>query len=335
MQFGEVPLDRAEGAILAHSQAIEGGRLRKGLLLGPGEIAALRAAGHQAVTVARLEPGDCDENAAARLLGAAITGDGAHGLRAGTAGTGRVNIYATGPGLLRLDVARIEAANLVDPMITLATLPQYAPLGDRRMAATVKIISYAVRETDAARAAELLHGALHRCPPRIRTAGLIVTEMAPDDTPQALTAKGRAAVEARLSALGVTLVDCRLTAHATQPIAEALAGLQGEIALILTASATSDPADVAPEAVRRAGGRVDRFGMPVDPGNLLFLGAQGGRPVIGLPGCVRAPALNGADWVLERIVCGIEVGDAQIARMGVGGLLKEGPLRPHPRERHG
>ena len=47
--------------------------------------------------------------------------------------------------------------------------------------------------------------------------------------------------------------------------------------------------------------------MPVDPGNLLFLGEPGGRPVVGLPGCARSPALNGVDWVLERLAAGLEV----------------------------
>ena len=73
------------------------------------------------------------------------------------------------------------------------------------------------------------------------------------------------------------------------------------------------------------------FGMPVDPGNLLFLGELSGRTVIGLPGCARAPALNGADWVLSREICGISVSARDIAGMGVGGLLKEIPTRPQPR----
>ena len=101
--------------------------------------------------------------------------------------------------------------------------------------------------------------------------------------------------------------------------------------LILTGSATSDIDDVAPSALRAAGGQIERFGMPVDPGNLLFLGARDGQDVIGLPGCARAPALNGADWVLSRIVCGVPVSDSDIAGMGVGGLLKEIPTRPQPR----
>ena len=101
--------------------------------------------------------------------------------------------------------------------------------------------------------------------------------------------------------------------------------------LILGASATSDAADTCPAALVAAGGRLIRFGMPVDPGNLLFLGEHAGRPVVGLPGCARSPALNGADWVLERLAAGLAVTGADIAAMGVGGLLKEIAARPQPR----
>jgi molybdenum cofactor cytidylyltransferase len=55
--------------------------------------------------------------------------------------------------------------------------------------------------------------------------------------------------------------------------------------------------------------------------------------VIGRPGGARSPALNGADWVLERLACGVSVSAADIAAMGVGGLLKEIPTRPQPRAR--
>ncbi len=79
-----------------------------------------------------------------------------------------------------------------------------------------------------------------------------------------------------------------------------------------------------------AGGTVEHFGMPVDPGNLLLVGKVGGGTVIGLPGCARSPKLNGFDWVLQRHAAGLPVGKAEIARMGVGGLLAEIP-RPSPR----
>ena len=95
--------------------------------------------------------------------------------------------------------------------------------------------------------------------------------------------------------------------------------------LIHGASAILDRRDVIPSAIERAGGRVDHFGMPVDPGNLLLLGHVGERVVLGLPGCARSPKVNGFDWVLERLVAGLPVGSAEIMRMGAGGLLAEIP----------
>ena len=80
-----------------------------------------------------------------------------------------------------------------------------------------------------------------------------------------------------------------------------------------------------PAAIVAAGGRIDHFGMPVDPGNLLLLGHLGGRTVLGLPGCARSPKVNGFDWVLERLVAGLPVRAGEIMRMGSGGLLAEIP----------
>ena len=75
--------------------------------------------------------------------------------------------------------------------------------------------------------------------------------------------------------------------------------------------------------------------MPVDPGNLMLLARCGDVPVVGLPGCVRSPKLNGFDWVLQRLAAGLEVGAADIMAMGAGGLLTEIPARPLPRAEAG
>ena len=68
------------------------------------------------------------------------------------------------------------------------------------------------------------------------------------------------------------------------------------------------------------------FGMPVDPGNLLLLGNIGDATVVGLPGCARSPKLNGFDFVLERLLADLPSARAEIAAMGVGGLLTRNPL---------
>lgn len=329
MKFGPVSLDQAEGAVLAHSARLPDGRLKKGTVLGAAEVARLREAGEHSVIAARLEEGDLSEDAAAERLARAIVPDPERaGLRLGRAATGRVNIHATAPGVVEVLAERVHALNALHPMITVATVPPWQRVADRTMVATVKIISYAV--PGAALEAACLAGqsALRLCPVRARTVDLIQTDT--DGTEKG--AKGQAVTQERLDRLGVTLGPVQVVSHRLEPLAEAIRASTADAILILTGSATSDLHDVAPEALRAAGGHVAHFGMPVDPGNLLFFGDLGGRPVIGLPGCARSPALNGADWVLERLLCGVRMTPADIAAMGVGGLLKEIPVRGRLRE---
>ncbi|MCH8168185.1 MAG: molybdopterin-binding/glycosyltransferase family 2 protein [Proteobacteria bacterium] len=332
MKFGPVPLAEAEGAILAHSVGLAAGRLKKGRRLSAADIAALAAEGMAEVTVARLGQTDVPEDPAAARIGAALAPEAeAQGLVVSAPFTGRVNLYAVGAGVLRLDAALIGRLNAIDEAITVATLPDHARVAPRQMLATVKIIPYAAPGTAVAAAEAMLAGgaAIRVNPLARKTASLILTR-----TPgmaEKLVTKGAEAVRARVAALGIELVSEVRVAHVTADLARAVAGAPGEMVLILTGSATSDRNDVGPAALVAAGGRLIRFGMPVDPGNLLFLGELAGRPVIGLPGCARSPKLNGADWVLERVACGLDPTTEEIAAMAVGGLLKEIPSRPEPR----
>ena len=328
MKFGPVPVAESPGAVLAHSMDVRNVRWRKGRVLSEADAASLAAAGIAEVIVARLGAEDINEDAAAAEVAAALASDPAVSLlRLTSASAGRVNLYAMSPGALDINAEAIKAANQVDPMITVATLPAFARIREGGMAATVKIISYGVARGTVSQAANLARDAMRVRPVAVSRACLIQTDIG------AGPGKGEAAMRGRLDALGIDLADVETVPHRVEELAEAIRASDSDLVLILTASATQDLRDVAPSAVRASGGSITRFGMPVDPGNLLFLGTQGGRPVIGLPGCARSPALNGADWVLERVVCGMDVNDAHIAAMGVGGLLKESPVRPHPRER--
>ena len=153
MKFGPVSLDEAEGTILAHS--VEAAqkpystqfsyRIPKGTCLTSDHLDDLREEGLSEVTVARLEAGDVHEDSAAlRLAHAIVVDEAGQDLRISGAGAGRVNLYATGCGVLRLDRTRIEAMNAVDPMISIATVPDYHRVDAGGMVATIKIISYAV-----------------------------------------------------------------------------------------------------------------------------------------------------------------------------------------------
>ncbi|WIY24038.1 molybdopterin-binding protein [Parasedimentitalea psychrophila] len=332
MKFGQVPLTEAAGAILAHSLQAGGRRIAKGTELTATDLTDLKAAGFGEITVARLEAGDVQENEAALALARMIVPDPeAQQVRISGAGAGRVNLYAATCGVVQLDADRLKAVNEVDPMISIATVPGWHRVDAGGMIATIKIISYAVPQTALLCAGAGAGGALEVSAPAYGSATLIETRVSAD-TP---SEKGRAAMAGRLDRMGLELSPRVVVPHSEAELARAIADAPGELVLILTGSATSDPLDVAPQALRRAGGEVTRFGMPVDPGNLLFLGTLGDSPVVGLPGCARSPALNGADWVLERVICGINVSSGDIAAMGVGGLLKEIPTRPMPRRSEG
>ena len=325
MKFGSLAVSDAEGAILAHSLTLNDGALRKGRVLGAEDISRLKAAGIHTVTAARLEPDDISEDAAAEVIGGHLT---APGLHLGTVFTGRVNLIAEAAGIIRVNASAVAALNAVDEGLTVATVPDLMRIEADQLVATVKVIPYALPQSVVQNGAAALGEAPIRLHPfQGGTAHLVMTK-----TPgfkESLLAKGEAVVRDRVETLGYRLAQVTIVAHEEVAIAEALQ--PADLTLILGASATSDRADVAPAAVIRAGGQIDRFGMPVDPGNLLFLGQIEGKPVVGLPGCARSPALNGVDWVLERLSAGLPVTGADIAAMGVGGLLKEMTGRPQPR----
>ena len=98
--------------------------------------------------------------------------------------------------------------------------------------------------------------------------------------------------------------------------------------LISGASAISDRHDVIPQALEKAGGTIIRCGIPVDPGNLLMLGEIGSSTVIGIPGCVRSPKLNGLDLFMDRLACNLPVNADWINSLAIGGLMDEIIDRP-------
>jgi molybdenum cofactor cytidylyltransferase len=328
--FGPVPLDRAEGCVLAHTQRLPGLVLKKGAVLDAAGVAALRQAGRDPVIAATLEPGDVAEDAAATRLADALLSPG---LDRSRAGTGRVNLVAHRSGLLRVDAAAVDALNGLDEALTLATLPDWASVAAGEMVATIKVIPFAVAGAVLDRAVQAAGpGAMRLCPYRAKTVGLVMTTL-PGLKPSILVGTAEA-TRNRVEGLGGTMLPALECAHQARPIAAALRQLldQGaDILLVAGASAVVDRRDVGPAGIVAAGGEILHFGMPVDPGNLICLGSLAGRPAMVLPGCARSPKLNGIDWVLSRLFSGLVVDGRAVAGMGVGGLLKDVGARPLPR----
>ncbi len=331
MKFGPVSPREAIGGTAVHSIRKGSLVLKKGTVIGEAEARALDEAGVAQVAVARLEAGDVPEDQAAAEIAKAVAGEG---VRIDRAFTGRANLFAEHAGVLVVDKDAVDALNRVDESITLATLQAYKPVVAGEMIATVKIIPFAV--ADAARKAALgvlTAPTVRVAPYRIRKVGVVST-LLPGLSPKVVD-KTLRITEERLKPAGAAIVAERRVPHEREALARAIGEVLqegAELAVVFGASAIADRRDVIPSAIEAAGGRVEHFGMPVDPGNLMLIGQAGQRPVLGAPGCARSPKENGFDWILMRLLAGLAVTRGDVTAMGVGGLLMEIVTRPQPRE---
>ncbi len=204
------------------------------------------------------------------------------------------------------------------------------------MVATVKIIPFAVAAPWSTAVVVASRGSA-RSSPSIRSGrcGSALIQTVLPGIKDSVLAKTVADHRSAAGALGQPRSRDELrTPHEAEPSPRRSTALarDSDMVIVFGASALCDFDDVIPAAIRQAGGEVLRAGMPVDPGNLLVLGRLGGKPVLGAPGCARSPKENGFDWVLDRLIAGLDVTASDIAGMGVGGLLMEIPTRPQPRE---
>jgi carbon monoxide dehydrogenase subunit G len=336
-RFGPVPLEEAVGRILGHNIAGPDGRrlFRKGRPLAADDVEALRAMGRRVVYVARLGASDVPEDEAARRIATAV---GGRGLELSGPHSARANLLSTSLGVLRVDTARLRRLNEIEG-ITIATLLGASAVQPRQVAATVKVIPFAVPESSV-RAAEAVAAesgpVLHVDAIAPRPAGLILSGSPP--VRDRVLAEFDPPLRSRLLALGSEIQRVDFVPLEDETGEDALAAaLRAQVdagaALVILAGETAivDRHDIAPRAIEKAGGEIVAFGAPVDPGNLLLLAYLGSVPVLGAPGCARSRKTNVIDWVLPRLLAGERLGRSEIVALGHGGLLEDVPERPMPR----
>jgi molybdenum cofactor cytidylyltransferase len=332
MKFGEFPLSEAKDAILAHSHRLPERALKKGRRLTSEDIDTLRAAGYKKVVCAKLEKGDILEDDAANQLAGAVTGPL---LSKAIAFTGRCNLFAEADGLVLYDPPRLNGFNMVDESITLGVVPPYQSVSKGQMVATLKIIPFALPENTVriARAiAEKSERLIKIEPFRALKVGFVQSRLT--GTKESVLDSTRRVTEARLRSLGCDLAKEIRCDHDESSVSKGIAEVLNDgvdLVLVSGASAVVDRRDIVPASIEKAGGFIQHFGMPVDPGNLMLMATIQDVPIIGMPGCARSPKLNGFDWVLQRIVADVPLESEDIMRMGAGGLLKDVATRPLPR----
>jgi len=325
--FSRFASESAEGLVLAHTIRMPGCLIKKGHTLNSKDITELISNEIEHVSGAHLEQDDVTENEAALKIATALCGNG---LRVGKPVAGRCNIYANSKGLISINAAVVNAINLYDGTITVATLSPDDDVQINQTVASIKVIPFAVSK-------KVLHAcsmlakqdtisAVSLKPFIPHLVGLILTK-AENIKPSVLDATVEV-MNDRVRCYGSEMNFNQRCAHTIEPIIQTLkSALSSESNLILICGATVnvDIGDIIPSAIVLLGGTIEHFGMPVEPGNMLLLARIGPKTIICMPGCSRSPKLNGFDWVLQRILTGQLVNRLDIMQMGVGGLIKDVP----------
>jgi molybdenum cofactor cytidylyltransferase len=331
MKFGPASPADALGGVTVHTLRQGSLVLKKGTTIGSAEVEALNKAGVKEIVVVRLEDGDVSEDVAAGGIARAIAGEGVDVERAFT---GRSNLFAAQAGVLVVDREAVDNINRVDEAITFATLPAFKAVVVGEMIATVKIVPFGIAADLCDRAVAAAEtGRMRVAPYKIKRVGIVSTVL-PGLAVKVIDKTLRVTAD-RLAPAGAAIIAERRVPHEEAALAAAikeLLGLGAELVIVFGASAIADRRDVIPAALESVGGKIEHFGMPVDPGNLLLIGNAGGAPVLGAPGCARSPVENGFDWVLMRLLAGLKVTRSDLTGMGVGGLLMEIITRPQPRK---
>ena len=335
MIFDDFPVEDSLGAILAHTVRLSSRKvIKKGTVLEQHHIDMLKDSGRTSIMAAQLEPGDVSEDAAAHAIAHALLGGN---IQATPASTGRCNLMAAASGVVVFDPDLITQLNLVIESITIATLNPHDFVRKGQMVATIKIIPFSVTDAALQETLDKIKPAtgLHIAP--IDTAariGLVLSNT--QGGREQLLDKASKTLQKRLEDLGCQLAQEKRCDHETRSVATTIGELQQakcNLIIICGATATVDRNDVVPAGIKLAGGAIEHYGMPVDPGNLLLLGRLDKIAVIGMPGCARSPKFNGFDWVLQRVLAGLTFSRQDFASLGVGGLLDEMPGRPLSRDR--
>ncbi len=333
MWFGEVAVvECLEGSVLGHSRMVNGARIPKGTALTATHLKQLTEAGVERIYVAVLDTDDVDEDHAADRLARAAAGGGVSISRALT---GRCNLHADVRGLVVIDTDRLRAVNRSSWRLTLATVSQHTLVEPGEQIATVKVIPFAVHgpalahtEALAAEPSPLLTVASLRP----HSAALVLSQLDGRSPPR--QQRTIAAQRSRLGALHSTLDRVEHCAHTVTDIAKAVercVDAGHDPVLFIGASAVVDPSDVFPSALCRLGGHVDHIGMPMDPGNLMVVGAYLGSAVLGVPGCARTLRPSGFDRVLRAYLADVPLSGRDLQDLGIGGLLETSNSGPAPR----
>jgi molybdenum cofactor synthesis domain-containing protein len=322
-----VPVEEAVGMVLGHdvTRIVPGGEkgpaFRKGHVIRPADVPAFLDIGKQHVYVIDLPPGVLHEDEAAQRLAQAAAGAG---LTLTAPVEGRINLTATIPGLLKIDVPALNRLNALEDIV-LATVHTDHAVEAGRPVAGVRVVPLTVPEEKIAAAEKIcadVFPLIQVKPFQALRVGMVTTGS--EVYQGRIQDRFGPVLRKKFERIGSTVTRQILVSDEVQMTAQAIRDLiaEGAQMVVVTGGMSVDPDDRTPAGIRAAGAEVVTYGAPIFPGAMFLLAYIGDIPVLGLPGCVMYHQTSIFDLVVPRLVAGERLGRQDITVLGHGGFCR-------------
>ncbi len=317
-----VEVDHAVGRLLSDPIFHASGKklLAKGHQLSTEDAHLLASVGCLQVGITLLDEDEVpEEEAALRIARSAACG--ALEIRCGAGG--RVNLVASENCSAFVDEAALLRLNRTG-LISAATLPNFSFAFAGQRISTITSAPFGVpRDRFQAALQEVESGdpLIQARPIRSPRVAVLYSDPKSSDRARSLY---EGIMRSRLDRFGAhaalalaSIEEERMLAHNLDHLVRS----KPDVVLIASTTSPAGPRDAVGRAMCRAGGHLECFLAPVEPGNLLLLSYIGNLPIVAAPGCFRSPKPNIIDLILPPLMAGHRLSAAEIAVFGHGGLI--------------
>jgi molybdenum cofactor cytidylyltransferase len=322
MKAQTVDVKSSTGRVLCCTVFRPGGKklLAKGHIISDEDVRILESEGMESIWVTELEDGEVGEDDAV----AAVAGEmGCGSFEIRLAAGGRANLVATENCCVLVDDELLKQINCTSSVV-IATAQNfgYAVTGER--IATVKSAPFAVAKDHLEAVVNIIRERgpiLQARPLRNPSVGVLYSDPISGERARQLFEN---IMRQRLERFGVNpnyVLACTEDENSVSRCMQHLLRSKPCVILVASTTAPAGPEDIIGQSIARAGGQIERFLAPVEPGNLLLLAYKDDVPIVSAPGCFRSAKPNVVDTILPPLLARYRVTGWEIACLGHGGLL--------------
>jgi len=322
MRSQTIDVQQSAGRILSSAIFRPGGKklLAKGHILREEDIRILQSEGLGQIWVAELEEDEVSEDEAV----CGVAGEMACGCyEIQLAPGGRANLLATENCCVLVDEDLLRQVNCTSSLVIASSLNfSFATAGQR--IASIKSAPFAVTKSDFDGALNMLRerGPIMQARP-VRQASIAVLYTDPINGDRARTLF-ESVIRQKLERFGVrshlALSVLENEEHVSRGIQQLLRYNPAAV-LVASTTAPAGPSDAVGCAMAKINCQIERFLVPVEPGNLLLMGYKDDVPVVSAPGCFRSLKPNVVDLLMPPMLARYRVSTWELACLGHGGLL--------------